>query len=216
MTTLGVIPAAGKGSRWGGFYKELLPCGEGNWLIDNTINTMIYGGADKILVITTPEKVSTHATHLDGKFQKELFFALQFGKNDIYSAIETSLPHAGDINYFAMPDTYIDYNTFAVNLNWADLYLGTFLTDTPERFGVIHEGRVVNKEHLTDKSTYEAWGVLIWTKNVADFWLHINPKDYTDAINKAMEIFTWDRFPLAYYYDMASWKDYRRLLEWIK
>lgn len=219
MSILGVIPAAGQGSRWGGYYKELLPCGNGNWLINNTIDTMTNGGASDILIVTTSGKIATHARHLEDKFlfnQVPISFILQKGKNDIYSAIETTLPLAKDLNYFAMPDTYIDYNAFKYDFSSADFYLGVFTTDMPERFGVVVDGQVINKNNELEKGkSYDAWGVLVWTKDVAEFWLNVQPENYTDAINKAMEVFTWELFPLSYYYDMATWNDYRRFLEWI-
>lgn len=217
MSILGVLPAAGQGSRWGGYYKELLPCGDGDWLIDHIIDTMTYGGADEILVVTNTEKISTHATHLRSKFFLPLTYIIQQGKNDIYSAIDTTLPLAKDLNYFAMPDTYIDHNTFKSDFSYADFYLGVFTTDMPERFGVVVDGQVINKSDELEKGKlYDAWGVLVWTKDVAEFWLNVQPENYTDAINKAIEVFTWDIFPMSYYYDMATWNDYRRFLEWIE
>jgi dTDP-glucose pyrophosphorylase len=216
MSILGVIPAAGQGSRWGGFYKELLPCGNGDFLINHTIRTMTYGGADSILIVSNPTKISTHTTHLSDLGKLPLSYMMQKGENDIYSAIETTLPVAEELNYFAMPDTFLDYTTFTHDFDYADFYLGTFTTTTPERFGVLVEDQVVNKsDKLEEKELYDAWGVLVWTKDVADFWLNVEPQDYTDAINKAMKVFTWDTFPLSYYFDMASWEDYRRFLEWI-
>ena len=111
MEILGVVPAAGKGSRWGGFYKELLPVANRSWMINETIRAMKVGGANKICVITNKDKISTHAQHLDKKF-RNIFYVLQEGENDIYSAMKSSLMYAEDLNYFSMPDTYIELGSF--------------------------------------------------------------------------------------------------------
>lgn len=212
MGVLGIIPAAGMGSRWGGFYKELLPTEKGEWLIDRTISNMVVEGkANKVCVVTNLLKASTHMTHLNNKFNN-LFYILQRGKNDIYSAIESSFPFAEDLNYFAMPDTYMNRNIFNNNF-YLDFHLGVFRTKMPERFGVLEGDRVYNKQiPYEEGKEFLAWGALVWTSNVVEFWQAVQPTDYTDAINKAMEVFEWDTFPIDFYYDFASWEDYWKFL----
>jgi len=212
MSILGVVPAAGKGTRWGGYYKEFLPCYDNAWLIDRTITNMILGGANEVLVVTNTEKISAHSVHLQEKFDTELLFALQSGKRDIYSAVETSLHHARDTNLFAMPDTYIQQDVFARDFK-LDFYLGTFTTLTPERFGVLHEGKILDKNlDLPQDRAYEAWGVIVWSKDVAEYWLASKVKSLPDAINRAMNVFEWDTFHLDYYYDISTWEEYKKFM----
>jgi CTP:molybdopterin cytidylyltransferase MocA len=89
MTITGIIPAAGTGSRWGGYYKELLPTGHNEHLIDRAVLTCRVGGAERVVIITTPEKISAHASHFRYR-DSDIIFKIQDGVNDIYSAIESS------------------------------------------------------------------------------------------------------------------------------
>lgn len=217
MSILGIIPAAGGGERWGGFYKELLPIGEREWLIDRTIKTMKNGGADKILVISTPTKISAHANHLSSKHD-DILYTVQRQSKDIWGAWLESLPYAEEYNFMAFPDCYIPINTFnwlAYRENKLDFYLGLFDTNRPHRFGVLYNGKVLNKRmDLPLHTTYNAWGTLIWSKKVAEEWLKNKfLQTYTDAINFAIDNFKWGTFNINYYYDMASWKDYVEFLD---
>jgi len=213
---LGVIPVAGKGSRWGGYYKELLPCGKGEWLLDRTIKAMKIGGAHRICVVTSQEKIATHVAHITEKYD-DVFYVIQKGTNDIYSAMEASFPYAGSINYFAMPDTYFDKFAFtAPSFTANEFYLGTFYTDKPERFGTIRGERVLNKRPSpsTEKGKfYEAWGAMVWSDKVSRLWKNSSPSNYTDAINSAMQFFGYTTFPLHDYKDMATWDDYTEFIK---
>jgi len=219
VNILGIVPVAGEGSRWGGYFKELLPCGNREWLLDRTIKSMKCGGAQKICVITSISKITTHISHI-GEKNEGIFYVIQRGKNDIWSAIAESLPFAEDLNLFAMPDTYFPILTFDrsfvihKNGKLVDFHIGTLETKNPERFGVIIDGKIVNKsKDLPRGRIYSAWGTLVWTRKVAEFWLENSPQSYTDAINSAMDKFNWKSYRMEYYYDMAEWKDYRRFIE---
>jgi hypothetical protein len=219
MSVLGVVPVAGKGSRWGGYYKELLPTADGEWFLDRTINSMKAAGADKICVVTSVEKITTHVTHIKQKYDG-VFYVIQQGDNDIWSAMKESLLFAGDYNLFAMPDTYFPKDTFSNAIDefnedfQADFYLGIHETNHPERFGVIINDAVENKSTALPKGvTYTAWGTLLWTRQVAEFWMEHPPESYTGAINAAMAKFRWGTFPMAYYLDMARWEDYGNFIK---
>ncbi|MCK5609464.1 hypothetical protein KAR91_46755 [Candidatus Pacearchaeota archaeon] len=222
MSVLGVIPVAGKGSRWGGYYKELLPTGDGEWFLDRTISSMKEAGADKICVVTTIEKMTTHATHIKEKYDG-VFYVIQREHTDIWGAMKESLPFATSINLFAMPDTYFPKDTFSDAVDdfnedfQIDFYLGMHETNHPERFGVIVNDVIKNKSTTLPKgATYTAWGTLLWTRQVAEFWMARPPSSYTDAINAAMAEFRWGTFPMAYYLDMARWEDYGNFIRKIK
>lgn len=206
---LGIVPAAGKASRWGGSFKELLPCGQGQHLIDRTITAMRLGGADNVLVITNPEKISAHATHL--AHREQVYFGLQQETTDIWGAIQASFPLAGDYNLFAMPDTYYPANAFEGQTFSQPFYLGVFDTPTPERFGVLVDKKVVNKR--APAGEYKAWGLLVWSQEVVDYWRGLYIANYTQAINLAIKEFGLHTFLIPYYYDMATWEDYQKFLE---
>ena len=39
MKKLAIVPAGGLGSRWGGYPKFLLPCGDREWMLDHVIRS---------------------------------------------------------------------------------------------------------------------------------------------------------------------------------
>jgi hypothetical protein len=215
MTRLGVIPAAGNGSRWGGYYKELLPCGEGEWLLDRCARAMVNGGADAILIITRPDKVAVHSAHMADKCEVPVFYAMNTDPDsDMWGSIVKSFDYPADDYLFAMPDTYFPLDAFDV-LPYS-FGLGIFYTRTPERFGVIDPdtGYIVNKRPGNNKIvSYPAWGLMYWTGRVIEnIWLRDCPADYTDAINKVLARVECGHWPLDYYHDFAAYTDY---LQWM-
>lgn len=214
MTILGVIPAAGNGSRWGGCYKELLPCGDGEWLLDRTAKAMLNGGADALLIVTQPDKVAAHAAHMAGKVDAPIYYVMQRGDNDIWSAIEESFDYPADNYLFGMPDTYFPLDAF-VDLPAGHFGLGLFETNTPERFGVLNGRGVVNKTALPP-GKYLAWGLLRWDSSVVETWKHCQENwptpipNYTDALN----LFVYDNkqvsWIIPYYHDFATYADYQQ------
>lgn len=215
MSVLGIIPAAGRGSRWGGYFKELLPTGDKEWLLDRTIHSMKKAGASKICIVTSPEKITTHVTHIK-KQHDGIFYVIQKGEDDIWSAVIEALPFSEDYNLFAMPDTYFPLDAFSNTLfdTHIDFYLGVFTTKTPERFGVLIDDHIEDKSStLPGETSYTAWGTLLWTRRVAEFWMEQSTKSYTDAINEAMDEFRWGTFQMEFYRDMAKWEDYASFIE---
>lgn len=210
---LGVVPAAGRANRFGGVLKELLPVSDGATLIKRTLTAMYNGGCDTCLVVTNRDKIVTHASHLEGW---NVYFAEQKGKRDLWSAIVESFPIHGIENLFAMPDTYLPDDVF-VNFLEGDFTLGVFETTMPERFGVLTENGVVNKQPLPE-GTYQAWGVLGWSDKVVKFWVdHMKfIETYTHAINMAMDEFGFSIKPMSFYYDLAGWVDYRGFVTRLK
>lgn len=204
---LGIIPAAGKGSRWGGYNKELLPVSPGCWLINYTVDAMLRGGADALLVVTNETKLPALVAHLKGV---PVYYALQRGNRDIWSAIEEGLDLPADYYLFGMPDTLYPADVFE-RMNGA-FSMGLFETTTPERFGVLHGGHVVNKQRL-DGDVFKAWGVLGWSRSTAELWRDRQPETYTEAINMALEdVRDTQYIDMATYHDMATFKDYHDYL----
>jgi len=201
---LGIIPAAGEGSRWGGYYKEFLYVDD-ECLIDRCIRSMRM--ASRVCIVSSEAKLVAHVHHL--KRHDNLLYCTQRGGMDIWGAIYEALPFAESINLFAMPDTFFPDDAFIREFP-APFTLGVFETDMPERFGCILDGVVVNKRPL--RPPQHAWGTMVFHKEVSDFWLDISPISYTDAINEAITEFGLATYPLDYYYDMASFEDYRRLI----
>lgn len=210
MARLGVIPAAGKGTRWGGFLKELLPVGDSTHLIDHSVRAMQLGGADVVLVVTSVEKISILSRHLGHRHNIPIYYAIQGGDNDIWSAIEESFAWSAQHYLFAMPDTVYPLDAF-MHIPKGHFSLGIFETDMPERFGVLWEGQIINKARLPCREC-QAWGLLAWSSECVQMWREEKPRDYTHAINLAIDEYGLSKWPVGYYYDMATWADYADLI----
>lgn len=214
----GIVPAAGTGSRWGGYFKELLPTQDGEFLLDRAVSVCREGGADRIVLVSSPSKLTAHKVHLHPN-DTDVIYTLQKSNKDIYGAIEDSFVYNTETNLFIMPDTYTNINAFygvdkVLRETRAGFLLGIHKTNRPERFGVIdyNSKKVVNKQVLPE-GTYDAWGVMAWTREVTDFWIRNDIENYTDAINYAIYEFGLNTFDLAYYYDMANMESYLSFLE---
>jgi len=206
MTRLGIIPAGGKASRFGGTMKEMLPCDE-HTLLDHCVAAMACGGATEITLLTTVDKIAIHARQLQGRH-----VTYRISAGSIWASLEDLFNVSQHDRYlFAMPDTFFPYDCFDRPMD-NDFTLGLFTTFMPSRFGVLHEGCIWDK--YFESGEYKAWGVLSWTKNVVEFWKKNNHsiKDFTQAFNLAMDEFGYSTFDLAYYYDMASFNDYKAFM----
>jgi len=208
MKKLGIIPAAGVGARWGYYPKFLLPCGEREWFLDRAIRAM---PCDMVVVIyseITELEIINHLSRCDLHDRTILRKNLHM-EYDFYGSILSALQIEADYYYFAMPDTYWPAKTFS-EMPMDGISLGVHRTATPERFGVIRDGIVVNKQ-MGEPGL--AWGLLGWDKNVRDLWLATHLETYTDAINLAMQECKHHAVPMEYYYDMASFQDYAKFIK---
>lgn len=205
----GIIPAAGRAVRWGGFPKHLLPCGAGETLLQRTANIMRKGGAERIVVVVSLETAPAIMAHLAGE---SIIYVVQRDNRDLYGAIYSAIDLCGRWTMFAMPDTYLPDDAFHPGKRAGALAVGVFDTDIPERFGVLLDGRVVDKPAL--QGSYPAWGCLMWDGEVVKYWREQDRKiiDFPDAINGAMREFPTSIYNLEYYYDMATFGDYREFL----
>jgi len=214
MTRLGIIPAGGRAERFGGAFKELLPAGEAT-LLSRTLGVLRAGAANPIVVLTIPDKAAAHMRSLDGIHGVCLMQSHEVLFKSILRACE--IPASWYL--FAMPDTLLPEETFYRKLE-GDFMLGLFKTAEPERFGVVSIGELnmptgINDKDLSLKGTTQwAWGVAAWSRRVVDFWMSLGEaaRNHTVAFNLAMTRFGCSTFELPFYYDMASWSDYQRLV----
>lgn len=214
MTIKGFVTAAGKGSRWGLYYKELLPVCNNSWLLDESIKRLENAGVDEVIIITTPEKVTTHSTHLRDRFDIPISYVMQRG-NELWGAIRTACLHSGDINLLTMSDTLPSKDCFDFNYKGYDFGLGAFLTSEPERFGVITKeaGKLVVKDKYKAEGVAHAWGTFWFSKTIAYDWLHRKElENYTDGINYALHNFNYEVIDFGRYYDMADFIRYKEFL----
>lgn len=201
---LGIVPAAGKATRFSGAPKEMLPVGD-QTLIRRAMSKMRDAGVSRFLVITNWIKDSMHEEHLK---QWRASYVIQ-KKAGIWGAVQESFLYAAENNLFVMPDTYFE----GLRLVDADLAFGCFVTFQPERFGVLMNGSVVDKQQLPVKPyPYIAWGTIQWSREVMEFWAQGKFEGFPEALSAAMQVFEYRSFMLDTYHDMASFEDYRSLL----
>ena len=205
---VGIIPAAGKAARFGGLYKELLPLPDGKSMIEHAVDRLKF--CDRIVVIT-----NCHKFHLHQELLGDRVILLNQQGYELWGAIRTAYNHFdADRYYFTMPDTYMRDDVF-LNMPDASFSFGYFMTNEPERFGVFQDGKVTDKFGDAVIPAM-AWGVLSWAKHISDMWNDKRVESYTDAINLAIALDDWDKWPIGDYYDCANMQRYMELLWHLK
>lgn len=208
VSKIGIIPAAGKATRFGGLFKELLPLPNEKLLLTEAVERLRF--CDQVVVVTSNEKADAHRAVLP----KDVILYYQTGI-ELWGAMQTAFTHASaDFYYMTMPDTWMEVNAFAdapVN----EFSLGCFKTDEPERFGVLESGFVVDK-HAGAHKPATAWGALAFNHEIADFWKDAQPMDYTSAINMALARGKWGLWEIGQYFDCANLERYLDLLSHLK
>lgn len=193
--TIGIIPAGGAALRFRGLQKELLPVSETETALDRCIFSMFVGGADEIFIITNNSRNIVHKTatviYKDHPKLSDVFITAANLKAEWY--------------YFSLPDTVYPTNIFTAKKT-APLMVGTFLTDKPERFGMIRNGQIVDKQ---PGAPGKAWGALILDSASMIYLASQAVKTYnhTAALNALLNL-GYDEFPIEYYYDFATYNDY--------
>lgn len=205
MNRLGILPAGGQASRFGGLYKELLPVSNGENALQGAYRRLLP--CDRIVVITTPEKIGLHATHLP-----HAHFILSRDAN-LWHALQPALAMPADEYYFTMPDTV--WQGAWPKEPYNGLSLGLFETYEPERFGVLHGNKIHDKATWPQTDTFKlAWGAVSWNREVRDLWLKEAHKlpDFTAALNLAMKVIGYACFQLSDYHDFANLDYYTKYL----
>jgi len=210
MTKLGILPAAGKSTRFGGIFKELLPVGKDETLISRAVDTLKMAGVDNVLVVTSHYKVAAHSMALQNYNVK---YAVQRDySHDVWGAIIESFDMSADRNYYLMPDTLIPSGCLPMETE-ADFTLGIFTTLTPQNYGVLLNGEITDKD-TTISGVQQAWGALIWSMNVVRFWKKwiAGITSHTQAFNMAMSEFGYDLFEIPEYHDIGSFDAYKEFI----
>lgn len=192
--------------RWGGYPKELLPISNGQTLITRAIDSLKLSNCDVIAVVTSQAKIGMHAQHIGES--KNIVFAVQRGE-ELWGAIKTVLEFPADEYYFMMPDTFVPPAPFPRSMT-RDFGLGLFATEEPERFGMLRDGMIVDKQPSSQQG--HAWGTLVWTRAVVEYWKSKSYRSHTDAFNGALKVFGYDEWLLDYYYDIANMSHYAKFL----
>lgn len=201
---VGLIPAAGKGSRLAPFPcpKELFPVGYQDYLVNGVmqrrpkvisqylIEHIIEAGAKKVLIIISEGKGDIMKYYNDGSlFAVDIAYLYQEELNGMPNALNLAYSWIGDSTVmFGMPDTIIEPDTVFQDLlsehelNQSELTLGLFPTIYPSKFGMVsidHENNVLFTIDKPNESDLQyMWGCAIWspafTKLLADFVISRN------------------------------------------
>jgi glucose-1-phosphate thymidylyltransferase len=191
-----LIPAAGRGSRLGSIpcSKEIMPLGfryqsgaeEGQeWQPVTAIETHLQGhraaGAERCCVIIGRSKHDVvYYLGSGGRHGLSIAYLFQDELRGMPFALDLARPWVGQATVlFSMPDTLITPGRVFTDLaeyhrqRSADVTLGLFYTDRPEKFGMVRlgpDGRpidFVDKPQETDLRLM--WGMAAWSPRFAEF-----------------------------------------------
>ncbi len=186
---VGLIPAAGKGSRLAPFPcpKELFPVGYQDYMVKGVkqrrpkvisqylIEHIIQAGANRIAIIVSEGKGDILKYYGDGsRFGTDIIYLYQEEPRGMPEALALAENWISDATViFGMPDTIIepayafdDLLSYHRKCN-ADLTLGLFKTDTPSKFGLVATDEDNNVLYTIDKPAttdlIHMWGCACWS-----------------------------------------------------
>ncbi|MEI8306350.1 MAG: sugar phosphate nucleotidyltransferase [Chloroflexales bacterium] len=191
---VGLLPAAGRGSRLGPIpcSKEIMPLGfqpsasaplawQPVTAIETHLNALHQAGARRAVVIIGESKADVVRYVGDGsRYGLATAYVYQQHLRGMPFALSLARPWIGNATtLFSMPDTLITPRDTVARLAeehrrcGADVTLGLFPTATPQKFGMVAqdvEGRIVrfvDKPAQTDLTLM--WGMAAWSPRFADF-----------------------------------------------
>lgn len=209
MTKLGIIPAAGNASRFGGVAKELLPISDSETLLSRTLDFLEDIPTDENIIVSNTDKGALHWRCASGRAQ--IILQNDFSC-DLWGAIKATIPYSADMNYLAMPDTYTPAMSYYESLPEHDIVIGLFETTQPERYGVFTDGVIYDKDAQFKGSIRLAWGFIGWSRAVVSFWQKAEIASHTQAFNMALSAFGYKSFRMPFYFDISCMQDYKGLL----
>ncbi len=185
---VGLIPAAGKGSRLAPFPcpKELFPVGYQDYKVKGRIERrpkvisqylfeeMLDAGAKRIFVVLGEDKHDIMRYYGAGRrFGAHVAYLYQDVLRGMPFALDLAYPWLkGEMVIFGMPDTIVEPRDAFARLvehhraTGADLTLGIFHTDTPWRLSPVKldgEGRVLyNVDKPRETELRNTWGIGCW------------------------------------------------------
>jgi glucose-1-phosphate thymidylyltransferase len=190
MGAIGFLPAAGRGVRFGasGYAKELFPlllAGDGDLaprpICEVALRAIRAAGAERCVVMVSPEKTAILPVLADGAAAGlSLAYAVQPTPRGLPHAIRLAAPWLGDEDVlFALPDTIVLPGDALARLHaeriarGADLALGVFPVDEPERLGPVElaaDGSVVRVHDKPGHRRFpNSWGIASWSARFTRF-----------------------------------------------
>jgi glucose-1-phosphate thymidylyltransferase len=189
---IGLIPAAGKGTRLGLPYpKELYPIIRENRykpISQFVLNSLTAGAVGHIVFVVNETKHQLMAFFGDGhRFGCNISYVIQESNDEPGKSTSPGLAHALNSAYhltrgktvlFGMADTIMQpHEAFKLALAAAgkedDAILMLFPTERPEKFGIVRLDenkrvlQIIDKPHVTDLTLM--WGGIIWRPRFTEF-----------------------------------------------
>lgn len=205
MGLIGLIPAAGKGTRLHPlpFSKELYPIGYHEVVVDGEkklrpkvvsqylVNHMTRMGVEKIIITLGPGKSDIMDYYGSGRTTGvPIVYNFQSVARGMPYALDLSFPwlKADDVVVFGMSDTIIEPENAFVDLKKGfekrnpDLLLGLFPTNNPKKFGMVdfdsHTSLVKTTIDKPQNSKLtHMWGCCLWNYRFAEF-MHDHLQSY--------------------------------------
>jgi glucose-1-phosphate thymidylyltransferase len=187
---IGLLPAAGMGRRLGRhrFIKELFPLTEhkGGELLeprpvcDFTVERMALAGVTRAVVVLAPHKVEILRMLEGDSHGIALAYAVQAKSEGLPHAVRCAAPWLGAADVvLGLPDTLVfPVDALArvrarLGAERADLVLGVFPVDEPERLGPVDLAADGEVRRVLDKPGHReianSWGVAAWSPRFTDF-----------------------------------------------
>lgn len=187
---IGLLPAAGRGVRFGnsGYFKELFPLllSRGDNVAPEPICNLALGGianagARRCVVVVSPTKADVLRVVGAGPSESmSLSYVIQQEPQGLPHVVRCARPWLGDSGVvFAMPDVIIVPADALATVeqervrSGADLVLGVFPVDEPERLGPVDIGADGVVRQILDKpattTIRNSWGVASWSSRFTDF-----------------------------------------------
>lgn len=211
---VGILPAAGLAERLQPLVaaKELLPVG---FALDEqtsqvrpvpiaeyAVRAMVEAGAHRCIMVVGEHKTELIRYFGNGsRFGIPMAYVAQPSPEGLAAAITEAAPWVGGANVcLALPDSVFRPASAMARIcerltdTGADLVLGVFPTDTPERFGVVRsEGEMVRAvmEKPPHTDLRNAWGIAAWTptftRMLTDSAAVLRTVSITNAFDLAVE-----------------------------
>jgi glucose-1-phosphate thymidylyltransferase len=213
---IGLIPAAGKGSRLGLPYpKELFPTIRGNRykpVSQFVVRNLVEADVKHIVFVINETKHQLIGFFGSGsRFNCRISYVVQESHGDELKSSSPGLSHALDSAfhlvrnktvYFGMADTIIEPREIfsqarkaADGKNDYDVILILFSTNRPEKFGMVAIDNDMNVLEIIDKPQQTnltmMWGCIIWrpsfTEHLHECVNRLNISDFADIMNRGIK-----------------------------
>ena len=210
-----IITAAGYSARFRGVYKDMLPIvynGKVTTALDVNIQQAFnIFGADEVVIVSRSEKAAEHLK-IAAQYNHTFVVPNRFeGQYDLLGSIVSGAT-VGGTNHDCLLMLADTVKYFKHNMPSIRFYptFGLFVTDTPEKYSVIINGKIVTKPQDGTHKWHNAWGMVHWPGEftMEMFHLMFEGLTYDEIFNRMIDKYGMLSFKMEKYYDLGSFKAY--------